>query len=74
MKKTKCKLCGKYEVKEKEVGLKKLNVSDEIEIPVFHYWKFCKLKNNWCRNVAGNCGEVVEKIENKFEGETNEIF
>ena len=74
MKKTKCKLCVKYEVKEKEVGLKKLNVSDEIEIPVFHYWKFCKLKNNWCRNVAGNCGTVIDKNENKLEGEINEVF
>lgn len=70
----KCKFCGKYEMKEKEIGKKKLNISDEIEIPVFHLWKYCRLKNNWCRNIAGNCGEVVKKVEKKLEGETNEII
>ena len=61
-------------MKEKEIGKKKLNISDEIEIPVFHLWKYCRLKNNWCRNIAGNCGEVVKKVEKKLEGETNEII
>jgi hypothetical protein len=70
----KCKFCGKYEGREKEIGRKKLNVSDEIEIPIFHYWKWCKKHNNWCRNVAGSCGEIVRKAENKIEVQANEIF
>ena len=74
MKKAKCKLCGRYESREKEIAKKKLSVDDEIEIPIFHYWKWCKLNNNWCRNVAGSCGEIVIKPEKKLEGETNEIL
>jgi hypothetical protein len=74
MKQTKCKACGRYETREKQIGLKKLNVAEDIEIPVFHFWKWCKLNNNWCRNVAGNCGAVIKKAEEKLEGETNEIL
>lgn len=74
MRKSKCKLCGRYETREKEIGKKKLSVDSEIEIPIFHYWKWCKLNNNWCRNVAGNCGEIVKMPEKKLEGETNEML
>ena len=74
MKQAKCKYCGKYECREKEIGKKKLNISDEIEIPIFHYWKWCKLNNNWCRNVAGSCSEIVKKPEKKIEGEVNEVL
>lgn len=70
----KCKICGKYETREKEVGKKKLNISDEIEIPIFHFWKWCSLNNNWCRNVAGTCGMLIKKAEKKIEGETNKII
>lgn len=72
--KTKCKLCGRYETREKEIAKKKLSADNEIEIPIFHYWKWCKLNNNWCRNVAGSCGEIVREPEKKLEGETNEIL
>ena len=74
MKQAKCKICGKYSMKEKEVGKKKLAISDDVEIPVFHFWKWCKLNNNWCRNIAGNCGAVVQKAEKKLEGEMNKII
>ena len=74
MKQAKCKLCGKYSMKEKEVGKKKLVISDDVEIPVFHFWKWCRLNNNWCRNIAGNCDEIVRAPEKKLEGETNEIL
>ena len=74
MRKSKCKLCGRYEIREKEIGKKKLSIDSEIEIPIFHYWKWCKLNNNWCRNVAGNCGEIVKTPEKKLEGETNEML
>lgn len=72
MKNGKCKLCGKYEMREKEVG--KFIMQDDIELPVFRHWKWCHLNNNWCRNIAGNCGEIVKTPEKKLEGETNEIL
>lgn len=68
----KCKLCGKYETRQKEVSTE--TILDEIEISLFRMWKWCKLHNNWCRNIAGNCGEVIGKAEKKLEGETNEII
>lgn len=71
MKKSKCKICGKYEIRNKVV---KETENFDIKIAEFHQWKWCKFKNNWCRCVAGNCGEVIEKTENKIEGETNEIL
>lgn len=74
MKQAKCKICGRYSMKEKEIGKKKLEISDDIEIPVFHFWKWCKINNNWCRNVAGGCGAVIQKAEKKLEGEANEIL
>lgn len=70
MKKNKCKFCGKYKMLEKEVGKKNLGISDEIELPIFRLWKWCKMNNNWCRNIAGKCGEVIsekEKPEVEFE-------
>ena len=70
----KCKTCGKYEMREKEIGMKKLNISDDIEIPIFHYWKWCKLNNNWCRNIAGNCGQIIQKPEKEIAGEINEVL
>lgn len=64
--KNKCKFCGKYEVRQKEVKIVK--IFDYVEVAAFHMWKWCKLKNNWCKNIAGNCGEVVqEKEEKKLE-------
>lgn len=78
MKKAKCKLCGKYEMKEKEVGKLKSKLLSELspglEIPCFRQWKWCRLNNNWCRNVAGSCGEIITKPEKKMEGEANEIL
>lgn len=70
MKKNKCKLCGKYKMLEKEVGTKKFVISSEIEFSIFRLWKWCKMNNNWCRNIAGKCGEVIsekEKPEVEFE-------
>jgi hypothetical protein len=71
MKKNKCKFCGKYKMLAKEVGKKKYNrIFDELEIPVFRFWKWCKMNNNWCRNIAGKCGEVIsekEKPDVEFE-------
>lgn len=55
---------------EKEVGKKNLGISYEIEFPIFRLWKWCKMNNNWCRNIAGKCGEVIsekEKPEVEFE-------
>lgn len=74
----KCKPCGRYEIREREVGK-----VGEAEIPIFHYWKWCKYGNNWCRYVAGKCDKfTVKKPEeglilnlksyNMVEGETNE--
>lgn len=72
MKQSKCKICGKYEVRQKEV--KSIKIFDDVEVAVFHTWKWCRLKNNWCRCVAGNCGVVVEKTEKNLKGETNEML
>ena len=64
--KNKCKTCGNYEIRQKEV--KSIKIFDDVEVAAFHMWKWCKLHNNWCRNVAGNCGEVVsQKKEKKLE-------
>ncbi len=71
MKQSKCKICGKYEVRQKEI--KEAEIFD-IKVAEFHMWKWCKLKNNWCRCVAGNCGTVIQKTEKNLEGETNEIL
>ena len=72
MKQSKCKICGKYEVRQKEV--KSVKIFDDVEVAVFHMWKWCRLKNNWCSYVAGNCGAVVEKTEKNLKGETNEML
>lgn len=55
---------------EKEVGKKNLGISSEIEFSIFRLWKWCKMNNNWCRNIAGKCGEIIsekEKPEVEFE-------
>ena len=69
--KDKCKLCGKYEGREKEVKMRNSKYISEtfgdFKIPVIHYWKWCNVKNNWCKNVAGSCGEIVVKKEKKLE-------
>lgn len=72
----KCKICGKYEIREKEMEKKSLlsDLYPDLKIPVIRHWKWCKLNNNWCRNVAGNCGEIINKSENKLEGDVNEIY
>lgn len=71
--KNKCKTCGKYEIRQKEV--KSMKIFDDVEVAAFHMWKWCKLHNNWCRNVAGNCGEVVsQKKERKLELENKTGF
>lgn len=71
MKKNKCKICGKYKMLAKEVGNKKYKaIFDEIKIPIFRFWKWCEMNNNWCRNIAGKCGEVIsekEKSDVEFE-------
>ena len=46
--KNKCKTCGKYETRQKEV--KSVKIFDDVEVAAFHIWKWCKLHNNWCRN------------------------
>ena len=70
--KSKCKICKNYEGREKEVGKRKLEISSDIEVPIFHFWKWCKLKNNWCKNVAGSCGAVVKGYKNKSALESEE--
>lgn len=74
MKKNKCKLCGKYECRAREIKMTKCKQLSELceglEIPIFRLWKWCKMNNNWCRNIAGKCGEVIsekEKPEVEFE-------
>lgn len=76
MKKNKCKLCGKYEGRVREVKTTKCKQLSELceylEIPVMHYWKWCKIHNNWCRCVAGKCGEVVSGKEKKLDLENKQ--
>ena len=71
MNKNKCNICGKYESRPKELKNGKCKLLSEIygdfNIPVIHYWKWCKIHNNWCRCVAGKCGEVVSGKEKKLE-------
>lgn len=75
--KNKCKFCGRYESRAKEIKMTKSKYISEIygdfKIPVMHYWKWCKVHNNWCKSIAGNCGEVVqEKEEKKLELENKQ--
>lgn len=63
--KNKCKFCGRYEVRQKEVKIVK--IFDDVEVAAFHMWKWCKVHNNWCKSIAGNCGEVVREKEKKLE-------
>lgn len=75
MKKLKCKICGKYEGRAKEIKITKSKYISEIygdfKIPVIRYWKWCKIHNNWCRNIAGKCGEFISEKE-KFDVEFEE--
>lgn len=62
--KRKCSICGKYETKS--IPSKNFTILDGIEVSYFRMWKWCKIHNNWCRSIAGNCEQVVlEKKENK---------
>jgi hypothetical protein len=76
MKKNKCGICGKYESRLKELknGKRELlsEIYESLKIPVIHYWKWCKIHNNWCRCVAGKCGEVVSGKEKKLELENKQ--
>jgi len=77
--KNKCKTCGKYESRVKEVKKAKCrqffsDLQEDLIFPVMHYWKWCKIHNNWCRNIAGNCGEVVQEKEKKLELENKTGF
>lgn len=80
MKKEKCKLCGKYEGRMKEVKIRKsenkllMEKFFCVDVPVIHYWKWCTVKNNWCKNVAGSCGEILVKEEKKLELENKQAF
>lgn len=65
MNKNKCKTCGKYEIRQKEVKI--IKIFEDVEVAAFHIWKWCKIHNNWCRCVAGKCGEVVSGKEKKLE-------
>ena len=47
MKQSKCKICGKYEVHQKEV--KSIKIFDDVEVAAFHMWKWCRSRNNSCR-------------------------
>jgi len=65
--KRKCNICGKYETKPKSIPSKNFTILDGIEVSYFRIWKWCKVHNNWCRNIAGNCEQIVlEKKENKM--------
>lgn len=55
MKRSKCELCGDYEIRNKVV---KTDTVLGFEFALVHKWKWCKRKNNWCKNSAGHCGEV----------------
>ena len=61
MKISKCESCGDYEVRNKII---KIDSVFGIEVALFHEWKWCKRKNNWCKNSASHCGEINFK-ENK---------
>lgn len=58
MKKSKCELCGDYEIRNKII---KTDSVLGFEFALSHQWKWCKRKNNWCKNSAGHCEEI--KIE-----------
>lgn len=61
MKISKCESCGDYEVRNKII---KIDSVFGIEVALSHEWKWCKRKNNWCKNSASHCREINFK-ENK---------
>ena len=57
---TKCRSCGKYEIKYKAVGNHNKPVFPELDEFIYRSapWKWCILKNNWCRYVANHCDYI----------------
>ena len=65
---SKCKCCGNYEIRLKLFENKKSNNKfPELDLYFCRAadWKWCKLKNNWCRSVASHCDFIVAKPEVK---------
>ena len=58
----KCRFCDNCEIRVKE---KESIIIFDTLIPSFGYWKWCRLHNNWCRHIAGNC-EIIVKIKSKY--------
>ena len=58
---SKCKCCGNYELRLKLFENKQCdNNFPELDLYFCRAadWKWCKLKNNWCRYVASRCDFV----------------
>lgn len=58
---SKCKCCGNYELRLNLFENKQYNNNfPELDLCLCQgtEWKWCKLKNNWCRNVASHCDFV----------------
>ena len=55
MKKSKCELCGDYEIRNRII---KIDTILGVELVVSSKWKWCGRKNNWCKSFAGHCGRV----------------
>ena len=70
---TKCKACGKYEIKYKTKKHKKeqFNLFPELnsKLQQVSEWKWCIVKNNWCRYVANHCDYVSIKKQQQLKKE-----
>ena len=70
---TKCKSCGKYEIKYKPIKSKKdnLNLFPELnnKLQKVSEWKWCTLKNNWCRYVANYCDYIPANKKQQLKKE-----
>lgn len=74
----KCEACGNYEIKLKLFENKKCsNKFPELDLYFCRAadWKWCKLKNNWCRYVASHCDFIsVEPAANKPKLKPEELI
>ena len=67
MKSRKCESCGDYEIRNKVI---KTDTVLGVELALVHQWKWCRRKNNWCKNSASHCGEI--NFEEKKESILND--
>ena len=71
---TKCRSCGKYEIRKKEIGTTILENHFDIELIKCSEWKWCLMKNNWCRNVSAHCEYIIPIEHQQIKLKENKLL